>query len=206
MLRRIVSNFYRRLPVVRELQAVVREHQKITASLLHVENYISRVEITSLRITCDLAKRFACSISIYVITLVMEIHYDCSATSHRCAHKTGRTELSMRYFAALGLQPRSSWKWGLGMDVKTTLHFSFLKAGPDFGSMETAVSWELWKTGKTSRRSASSISSLLHPRRTFPRYSSNSVCQRSLTCCHSILTRTPITYGKAFAVLDPELL
>ena len=33
MLRRIVSNFYRRLPVVRELQAVVREHQKITASL-----------------------------------------------------------------------------------------------------------------------------------------------------------------------------
>jgi hypothetical protein len=44
MLRRIVSNFYRRLPVVREPQALVREHQKITASLLHVENYVSRVE------------------------------------------------------------------------------------------------------------------------------------------------------------------
>ena len=44
MLRRIVSNFYRRLPVVRELKAVVREHQKITDSLLHFEDYVSRVE------------------------------------------------------------------------------------------------------------------------------------------------------------------
>lgn len=34
MLRRIVSNFYRLLPVVRALQAVVREHQKITAAVL----------------------------------------------------------------------------------------------------------------------------------------------------------------------------
>jgi hypothetical protein len=40
MLRRIVANFYRRLPVVRELHAIVREHQKITASLLRVENYL----------------------------------------------------------------------------------------------------------------------------------------------------------------------
>ncbi|HEX4706430.1 MAG TPA: hypothetical protein VH229_01730, partial [Candidatus Udaeobacter sp.] len=40
MLRRIVSNFYRRLPVVRELQALVHEHQKITTSLLHIENYL----------------------------------------------------------------------------------------------------------------------------------------------------------------------
>jgi hypothetical protein len=40
MLRRIVSNFYRRLPVVRELQAVVREYQKVTAPLLHIENYL----------------------------------------------------------------------------------------------------------------------------------------------------------------------
>lgn len=40
MLRRIISNFYRRLPVVRELHAVVRQHQKITASLLHFENYL----------------------------------------------------------------------------------------------------------------------------------------------------------------------
>ena len=42
MLRRIVSNFYCRLPVIRELQAVVREHQKVTALLLHVENYVPR--------------------------------------------------------------------------------------------------------------------------------------------------------------------
>ena len=44
MLRRIVSKFYRRLPIVRELQAIVREHHKITASIAHVENYVSRVE------------------------------------------------------------------------------------------------------------------------------------------------------------------
>jgi hypothetical protein len=44
MLRRIASKFYRRLPIVRELQAIVREHHKITASIAHVENYVSRVE------------------------------------------------------------------------------------------------------------------------------------------------------------------
>ena len=46
---------------------------------------------------------------------------------------------------------------------------------------------------------------VLRPGRTLPRYSSNSVCQRSLTCCHSISTRTPITRGKAFAVFGPVL-
>ena len=45
MLRRIVSNFYRRLPVVRELQAVVSEHQKIT-----VRSCTSRITSRALRI------------------------------------------------------------------------------------------------------------------------------------------------------------
>jgi hypothetical protein len=38
MLKRIVSNFYRRLPVVRELHAVVHQHQKIMASLYRAYN------------------------------------------------------------------------------------------------------------------------------------------------------------------------
>ena len=205
MLRRIVSKFYRRLPIVRELQAIMREHHKITASLVHVENYVSRVE----NYLFENCLRPSQTIRLIDFDLRDHPRYGDPRRlfrySHRSAHKMGRTELSMRYFAVLGQQPGSSWKWGLGMDVKTTQHFFFLKAGPDFGSMETAVSWELWKTGKTSRRSASNTSSRLQRGRTFPRYSSNLACQRSLTCCLSTLTRTLFTCGKAFAVLDPEL-
>src|SRR5689334_20619218 len=34
MLRRIISKFYRGLPAVRKLQAVLHEHDKVTASLI----------------------------------------------------------------------------------------------------------------------------------------------------------------------------
>ena len=44
------------------------------------------------------------------------------------------------------------------MVVKTTPPFFFLKAGPGSGSMETTLSCEPWKTGRTSRRIALSIS------------------------------------------------
>ena len=72
----------------------------------------------------------------------------------------------MRYFDVLGPELESSRKWGLGMAPKTTRHFSFLKAGPDSGSMETAVSWELFgKPREDLQMDCLEISALLlHPR------------------------------------------
>jgi hypothetical protein len=55
MLRRIVSNFYRRLPIVRELRAVVRElqtvvheHHQLRALLSHIENYLKAGQVIRL--------------------------------------------------------------------------------------------------------------------------------------------------------------